>query len=251
MALIETDATIYHEYEKAVRAGRLVAMATVLTGPRIGARLLIWPDGAWLGGLGEPQLDAAVRERAPSMFAALQSNRLSLTTATGAAEIFVDVQPPPSRLWIVGAVHIAAALVTYARTLGFYTVVVDPRTAFATPDRFPHADELIPRWPDEVLAPSRLDESACVVVLTHDEKIDNPALIAALRSPARYIGALGSRRTHAARMETLKALGVDDAQLARIHAPIGLDIAARRPEEIAVAIIAEIVAVVNGGERAR
>ena len=146
----------------------------------------------------------------------------------------------------MGAVHIAAALVTYAHTLGFYTIVIDPRTAFVTSERFPHADELIPRWPDVVFAEAVLDENACVVVLTHDEKIDNPALAMALRSPARYIGALGSRRTHAKRVAALKALGLEDAQIARIHAPVGLDIGARRPEEIALAIMAEIVAVMNG-----
>jgi xanthine/CO dehydrogenase XdhC/CoxF family maturation factor len=115
------------------------------------------------------------------------------------------VQPPPPRLWIVGAVHIAAALVTFAKALGFRTIVIDPRTAFATPVRFSHADELIVRWPQEVLTAANLDAAACVVVLTHDAKIDNPALAAALRSPARYIGALGARKTHAARIAALRA----------------------------------------------
>ncbi len=242
---------VHQHFEEAVRTNRLAALATVLTGPDIGARLLLFPDHSSVGSLGDPLCDAAVQERVPSLFAALQSERLSVETAAGTVEVFVDVQPPQPRLWIVGAVHIASALVTYARTLGFFTIVVDPRTAFATPERFAHADQLIPRWPDAVFAETGLDESACVVVLTHDEKIDNPALVAALRSPARYIGALGSRRTHAKRIEALRKLGLDDAQLARIHAPIGLAIGARRPEEIALAIMAEIVAVRNGGERGR
>lgn len=241
-----TDASIYRQFEEAVRRGRLVAMATALTGPTIGAKMLLWPGGGSEGSLGEPTLDAVARERAAQVFASLRPERLTVETAGGPVELFLDVQPPPPRLWIVGAVHIAAALVTYARTLGFYTIVVDPRTAFAAPERFPHADELITRWPDAVFAEVGLDESACVVVLTHDEKIDNPALAMALRSPARYIGALGSRRTHAKRAAALKALGLEDAQIARIHAPIGLDIGARRPEEIALAIMAEIVAVMNG-----
>lgn len=244
--MAETHASIYRRFEEAVRAGRLVALATALTGPTIGTKMLIWPDGSTIGSLGEPALDRIVRERAASCFASLQPERLTVEAAAEPVELFIDVQPPPPRLWIVGAVHIAAALVTYARTLGFYTVVIDPRTAFATAERFPHADELIPRWPDVVFAEATLDESACVVVLTHDEKIDNPALAMALRSPARYIGALGSRRTHARRVAALKALGLEDAQIARIHAPIGLDIGARRPEEIALAIMAEIVAVMNG-----
>ncbi len=242
---------VLQQFEDAVRAGRLTALATVLTGAISGAKLLIFPTGDIVGALGDPMLDAAVRQRAPHLFAHLQSKRLSIETATGVAECFIDVQPPQPRLWIVGAVHIASALVTFAKTLGYYTVVVDPRAAFATPERFPHVDELIAHWPNEVLTEARLDESACVVVLTHDEKIDNPALTVALDSPARYVGALGSRKTHARRVAALKALGLDDAQIARIHAPIGLDIGARRPEEIALAIMAEIVAAMNAGERER
>ncbi|MBK8798024.1 MAG: XdhC family protein [Anaerolineales bacterium] len=224
-------------------------MATVLTGPAVGAKLLLFADGATAGALGDAGLDEAVRARAPICLASLQSERLTVETAAGPIDIFIDVQPPQPRLWMVGAVHIAVALATYARPLGFRTIVLDPRTAFATPARFAHADELITGWPADVLAAAQLDESACVVVLTHDEKIDNPALVAALHSPARYIGALGSRKTHAKRVAVLQALGVDEAKLARIHAPIGLPIGAQRPEEIALAIMAEIVAVVNGVRR--
>ena len=238
--------SVYPQFENTVRGGRLAALATVLTGAAIGSRLLLYPNGESAGSLGDPVLDEAIRQRAPHFFATLQSERLTLESAAGPVELFIDVQPSQPRLWIVGAVHIAVALVTYARVLGFRTFVIDPRTAFATPGRFAHADELIPRWPQEVLTAANLDANACVVALTHDAKIDNPALIAALRSPARYVGALGSRKTHAQRLVALKALGLDDAQLARIHAPIGLDIGARRPEEIALAIMAEIVAVVNG-----
>ncbi len=236
----------YRGFEDAVRAGQPAALATVLTGPGAGAALLILPDGAAVGALGDVRLDDAVFARAPDLFTVLRAERLTVTTDAGPVELFLDVQPPPPRLWIVGAVHIATALVTFARTLGFYTTVIDPRAAFATPERFGHADALLVRWPQEVLTAANLDAAACVVVLTHDAKIDNPALVAALRSPARYIGALGARRTHAKRLDALKELGMDDAQLARIHAPIGLDIGARRPEEIALAIMAEIVAVVNG-----
>lgn len=238
--------SIFQQFEETVRAGKLAAMATVLTGPAIGAKLLLFADGATAGALGAAGLDEAVRARAPFCFASLQPERLTVETAAGLVDVFIDVQPPPPRLWIVGAVHIAVALATYARPLGFRTIVLDPRTAFATPARFAHADELITDWPADVLAAAQLDESACVVVLTHDEKIDNPALAAALQSPARYIGALGSRKTHAKRMVALQALGIDEAQRARIYAPIGLNIGAQRPEEIALAIMAEIVAVVNG-----
>jgi xanthine dehydrogenase accessory factor len=130
--------------------------------------------------------------------------------------------------------------------LGFETIVVDSRTAFATPERFGHATQLVVRWPADALAELRLDEGCYVVVLTHDAKIDDPALARAVQSPARYVGALGSRRTHEKRLASLRALGVPDAALARIHAPIGLDLGGRAPEEIALAIMAEIVAVRNG-----
>jgi xanthine dehydrogenase accessory factor len=152
------------------------------------------------------------------------------------------VQPPPPKLLIVGAVHIAIPLITIANVLGFHTVVLDARSAFATPERFAHADRLQIGWPADALPELQVDESTYVVVLTHDEKIDDPALLYACRSLARYIGALGSKRTHAQRVERLRSLGLSDAEIARIHAPIGLDIGARKPEEIAVAILAEIIA---------
>jgi xanthine dehydrogenase accessory factor len=248
VAPLATNALPYQHFERAVRAGRLAALATVLNGATMGASLFVLPEGATAGTFGDGRLDDAVLARSPDFFTTLQSERLAVETIAGSADLFIDVQPPQPRLWIVGAVHIAAALVTYARPLGFRTIVIDPRAAFATPERFVHADELIARWPQEVLTAANLDAAACVVVLTHDAKIDNPALVAALHSPARYIGALGARKTHATRIAALNALGLDAAQLARIHAPIGLAIGARRPEEIALAIMAEIVAVVNGQE---
>jgi xanthine dehydrogenase accessory factor len=232
-------------FEQAVREARLVALATVLDGPQIGARLLLWPDGASMGTLGDATLDAAMRVRAADLLAALHSERITFSTAHGTAGVFAAVEAPPPKLVIVGAVHIAVALVTCGKTLGYHTVVVDPRTAFATPARFPHADRLIAGWPDAVLPTVGIDEATCVVVLTHDEKIDDPALAYACRSPARYIGALGSRRTHAARVERLQQAGLCAGEIGRIHAPIGLAIGARRPEEIALAIMAEIVATKN------
>lgn len=236
-------------FEEAVRAGQPAALATALTGGSAGATLLVLPGGSAAGTLGDAQIDNTVLARTSKLFTDLRAERLTVMTDAGPVELFIDVQLPPPRLWIVGAVHIATALVTFAKALGFRTIVIDPRAAFATPERFGHADELIARWPQEVLTTANLDAAACVVVLTHDAKIDNPALVAALNSPARYIGALGARKTHAKRLAALKELGIDDAQLARIHAPIGLDIGARRPEEIALAIMAEIVAVINGGKR--
>lgn len=237
--------SIYPSLAQALKAGRLVAVATVLKGTGFGQKMLIWPDGRRQGSLGSDSIDDAVTVRAQAAMARQHSERFILGTEADGVEIFVDVHAPPPQLVIVGAVHIAIPLVTFARTLGFRTVVVDARSAFATEDRFRHADELIIRWPADVLAELNLNESTYVVTLTHDEKLDNPALLAALNRPVRYIGALGSRRTHAKRVDALKAEGVTDEQLARIHAPIGIDLGGRAPEEIAVSIIAEIVQVSN------
>ena len=130
--------------------------------------------------------------------------------------------------------------------MGFHTTVVDARSAFATPDRFAHADRIILQWPDDALAELELDEGCYIAILSHDDKLDVPALKVALASRARYIGALGSRRTMAGRAQKLREMGISDEQLARVHNPIGLNLGGRRPEEIALAIMAEIVAVRNG-----
>lgn len=227
-----------------VRAERLVAGLTVLAGPRPGAKMLVWP-ASHEGSLGDPAVDEEALSIARSALAGQQATRVTLRRAGAEWDIFVDVFSPPPKLVIVGAVHIAIPLVTFARSLGFRTIVVDARRAFATAERFAHADELRIGWPGDIVRALNLNEATCFVTLTHDEKLDNPALLAALNSPVRYIGALGSRRTHAARVAALKAEGATDEQIARIHAPIGLDLGGRRPEEIAVAIIAEIVQTVN------
>jgi xanthine dehydrogenase accessory factor len=146
---------------------------------------------------------------------------------------------------MVGGVHISIALGALAKVVGFHTVVVDARSAFATEARFPHADELVLAWPDEALE-GRLDARSCVAVLTHDPKLDDPALRVALASPARYIGALGSPKTHAKRLERLRGEGFSDDQLARIHGPIGLPIGAKTPQEIALSILAEVVKAQRG-----
>lgn len=238
--------TTFRAFQQAVRENKLVALATVIAGDGIGNKLLIWPDGTTQGDLGSPELNAQVGQRARSLLAQQRSARFSLDVGGMEREIFVDVQAPPPQLVIVGAVHIAIHLVALAKQIGLRTTVVDARSAFATPERFPHADLLLSQWPADALRELHIDESTSVVVLTHDEKLDNPALMVAVTSPAQYIGALGSSKTHARRVEALKAEGITDAQLARIHAPIGLDLGGRKPEEIAVAILAEIVAVRNG-----
>ncbi|MBK8046952.1 MAG: XdhC family protein [Anaerolineales bacterium] len=236
---------VFRCFLDAIRAAQLVALVTVIDGPRQGAKLVVWPGGKSEGSLGDPTLDENAVRTTLLQIERLQPAQALIETAGETAMVFIDVQPPPPKLIVVGAVHMAIPLITFARTLGYHTTVIDPRSAFATSERFGHADRLCIGWPTETLRAIAIDEATSIVVVTHDEKIDDPALVFACRSPARYIGALGSRRTHAARTVRLRALGLADAEIARIRAPIGLPIGARRPEEIAVSIIAEIIAVAN------
>lgn len=180
------------------------------------------------------------------ILASFQSGRRIFRRDGDEIDVFFEVYPPPPELVVVGAVHVAIPLVEFARSMGFRTVVIDPRRAFATTERFPHADELVVGWPQEALVSQRLHESSYVVVLSHDLKIDLPALETALGSPARYIGALGSKKTHAKRMAALAGKGFTDQQIGRIFSPVGLDLGGRRPEEIALSIIAEVVAARHG-----
>jgi xanthine dehydrogenase accessory factor len=160
---------------------------------------------------------------------------------TPQGRVFLTVHVPPPRLVITGAVHISQALAPVARLVGYDVTIVDPRTAFATPERFPDVT-VIAEWPDVALPPLHVDRYTAFVALTHDPKIDDPALMHALGRDCFYIGALGSRKTHARRLERLKAQGMSDMALARIHAPIGLAIGAVSPPEIAVSIMGEITA---------
>jgi xanthine dehydrogenase accessory factor len=155
-------------------------------------------------------------------------------------EYFLTVQAPAPRLTLIGAVHISQALAPIARIAGLDVSIIDPRTAFATQDRFPDTP-VVAKWPDEALAQTPLDRYTAICLLTHDPKIDDPALTIALKAECFYIGALGSRKTHAKRLERMRAQGFDDAALARIHAPIGLDIGAVSPAEIAVSIVGEVI----------
>jgi xanthine dehydrogenase accessory factor len=159
----------------------------------------------------------------------------------GGKKLFLNVYAPTAKLVIVGAVHISQALAPLARALDYDVTIVDPRTAFASPERFPDVP-LIAEWPDVALPPLEIDRYTAFVALTHDPKIDDPALLYAFKRDCFYIGALGSRKTHAKRAERLRALGATEADIARIHAPIGLPIGAVSPSEIAVAILAEITA---------
>lgn len=183
-------------------------------------------------GLGDAMAEAFRRDR-------------SGTVETAEGEVFIRVYNPPLRMIVIGAVHTAQYLAPLARMGGYDVTIIDPRGAFATDLRFPDV-RLVAEWPDEVLPTLGLDARTAFVALTHDPKIDDVALRLALASQAFYIGALGSTRTHAKRLERLKSQGSDEASLARIHAPIGLDIGAQGPAEIALSIMGEITAVLRG-----
>jgi xanthine dehydrogenase accessory factor len=216
------------------RAGRPAALVTHL---ETGRQVLIDGDRV-AGDLAIDDADLATIRRA------IDQDR-SAPIEGPAGTLFVEVWNPPLRLVVIGAVHIAQALAPLGALAGHQVALVDPRSAFAAAHRFAGID-VTGEWPDKALARLRPDKRTAVVVLTHDPKIDDPALRSALQSEAFYIGALGSRRTHAKRLERLLAAGFTQQQTARIHAPVGLDIGARTPAEIAVAIIAEVTAVLRG-----
>ena len=224
-----------------VRADRRGALVTVVAGPGLGGKLLVTPD-AVQGSLGDPALDAAAaglaRELLPGEEAAVRE--------LDGRQLFFDVYAPQPRLLIVGAVDFAAALARLARFTGFKVTVVDARERFATTERIPDADEVVVAWPQEHLADNPPDDATYAAVLTHEPRFDDPTLTALLRSPVAYIGAMGSRRAHAERLERLREAGFGDADIARISGPIGLDIGAKSPEETAVSILAEVIAARHG-----
>ena len=186
---------------------------------------------------------------AASLHDALRRDK-SVLIETPQGELFIDVFNPPLRIVVIGAVHVAQAMLPLAAALGHDMVIIDPREAFATRERFGDA-ALIADWPDEALPKLGVDARTAIVALAHEPRIDDPALIQGLSSGALYVGALGSKKTHAARVERLTQAGITQAQIARIHAPIGLDIGAQGPSEIALSIIAEITAVQRGKDSTR
>jgi xanthine dehydrogenase accessory factor len=221
----------------------LCAVATVVSGANVGAKILVYPDGRVSGDLGDAALQIqVVRDAQIAMQEEQSENRAYADT-----EIFIDVFAPKPKLIIFGGVHTAIPLTQFAQALGFRVTIVDGRSRFATRERFPTADEIIVAWPDEAIAQMKIDSSTFIAILTHDPKFDIPALKALSQThPPRYIGAMGSRETRKQHFAELRASGVSDEFLARVHGPIGLDLGARAPEEMALAIIAEILAVRRG-----
>jgi xanthine dehydrogenase accessory factor len=235
------DPRSYDAVRGELLAERSAVLAEVVKGPGelVGCKLLLREDGrveGSLAGLDQPALEAAQAALAEG-----RSRRVDLPGETP-VELFVEALRPSPTLAIVGGVHIAVALTALARTLGYRTIVVDPRRAFGNAERFAHAERVVQAWPDQALGEIGLTASTAVAVLTHDPKLDDPALRAALPSPAFYVGALGSKATQEKRRRRLLEAGVSEAQLARLHAPIGLELGGRSPEEIALAVMAQIVA---------
>jgi xanthine dehydrogenase accessory factor len=226
-------------FAEVARAGGRAAEVTLVSGARPGAKLLVEPDGARSGSLGAPELDDEGARIAGELLWA-ESSELR-------GPMFFDVVAPPPRLILFGAVDVAAALARLAHDAGWRAYVVDPRARFATPERFPDAEEVIAAWPQQAFARlGGIDPATSIAVLTHDPKLDDAALEIALRSPARFIGAMGSRRAQEARRERLVALGLSDEEMARLSAPLGLDLGASSTEETALSILAEVVAARHG-----
>jgi xanthine dehydrogenase accessory factor len=230
--------SLQSEFAVAERA----ALVTVIEGgPH--ARLLVRPDQSVEGTLGTPELDSAAVALGEELMWAERSERREV----GGVSLFVDVTAPPPRLIMFGAVDFAGALARMARAAGWRPYVIDPRGRFATRERFPDAEEIVVAWPDEAFAQiGGIDRATYIAVLTHDPKLDDAALELAVRSDAAYIGAMGSRRAQEKRRERLVEKGLTDDELARIAAPIGLDLGGLTAEETALSIMAEVVAVRNG-----
>jgi xanthine dehydrogenase accessory factor len=248
---------LYEELASAIRAEEAVALATVIAGPGQGGKLLVGPGRTPIGSLGDADLDRVVIRDALGELAAGTTVVRHYGEHGEAREtvvaVFVESFAPPPQMLVFGAVDFTAALVRVAKVLGYRVTVCDAREVFATRARFPQADEVVVDWPDRLLGRvgGGLTARDAVCVLTHDAKFDVPALVAALGTDVGYVGAMGSRRTHAERIERLEEAGVDAASLNRIRAPIGLDIGARTPEETAVSICSEIIAQRTGRADAR
>lgn len=250
--------SVYDELQRRLRSQEPVGLATVIDGPNVGAKLLVAPGTKDVGSLGDAELDRIVARDA---HAELDAGRSGIrhygprgeTTPedlfdTPIVRVFIETWAPPPQMWIFGAVDFTAALAKVAKVLGYRVTVCDAREIFATRRRFPMADEVVVSWPGKLFEGrgTTLTGRDAVCILTHDPKFDVPAVQGALATDVGYIGVMGSRTTHAKRVERLREVGVDDAGLMRLMSPIGLDLGARTPEETAVSICAEIIATRTG-----
>ncbi|HEX7992728.1 MAG TPA: XdhC family protein [Streptosporangiaceae bacterium] len=246
----------FGDIARAVWAGEPVAVATVIEGPgTVGGRRVIWPadrDPHATGTLGSgDRLDQATDDDARGMLAqgltAVRHYGADGERRMDELSVFVQSFAPPPRMLVFGAIDFAAAVARIGKFLGYRVTVCDARPVFATNARFPDADEVVTDWPHRYLSGVTTDERTVICVLTHDPKFDVPVLEVALRAPAAYIGAMGSRRTHEDRLDRLREAGMNETELARLRSPVGLDLGARTPEETAVAIAAELIQLRWGG----
>ncbi|MCX4231392.1 XdhC family protein [Streptomyces ortus] len=246
---------VFRSALSAVASGEPRALARVVRGPAelLGRALLVHPDGSYEGsyGNGSAELDRTAAAEARAMLDGGRTGTLDLSedgsNCPGGLTLLVESNVPPPRMIVFGAIDFAAALVRAGKFLGYHVTVCDARPVFATRARFPEADDLVVDWPHRYLRGTATDGRTVLCVLTHDAKFDIPLLEQALRLPVAFVGAMGSRRTHADRDRRLREAGLTDAELARLRSPIGLDLGARTPEETALSIAAEIVAARRGG----
>jgi xanthine dehydrogenase accessory factor len=244
-------ADLLSRWHEALAEQSPVAVATVIQGPAgsVGGKILISPEDH-TGTAGNDDLDRAIVEGARAMLEGGKTGTVHYgprgQRRMEDVAVFIQSFAPPPRMYVFGAIDFASAVARVGKFMGYRVIVCDARAVFATRERFPSADEIVVAWPDEFLKTAEVDGRSVISVLTHDPKFDVPVLKRALDTPAGYIGAMGSRRTHDNRTARLKEEGVTDEQLARISSPIGLDLGARTPEETAIAIAAEIVALRTG-----
>ncbi|MFJ5078528.1 XdhC family protein [Streptomyces sp. NPDC088553] len=245
---------VFHAALAAAVTGEAAALARIVSGPEdlMGRALLVRPDGSYEGKLGgHPELDRTAAGEARAMLDAGRTGAVEIgedgSRCGQPLTLLVESSVPAPRMIVFGAIDFAAALVRVGKFLGYHVTVCDARPVFATPARFPEADDIVVEWPHRYLESTEVDGRTVLCVLTHDAKFDVPLLQAALKLPVAYVGAMGSRRTHEDRNERLREVGVTELELARLRSPIGLDLGARTPEETALSIGAEIVASRRGG----
>ena len=236
--------SIYEPLKEHLISREPFAIVTLLEGAdeNINQKILVKLNGDVIGDL---SLSEQTGFHVNDVLSLLDDGKSTSMELKDGTRIFIEAHPLPSKLIIIGAVHLAENLITIANSVGFDTILIDPRQAFASRERFPHVKELMLEWPEQAMSNIVLDKSAYIAVLTHDPKLDDPALQMALKSNARYVGALGSRRTNQKRLERLREAGLSEDLLSKLHAPIGLDLGGYSQGEIAISIMAEIVKVKN------
>jgi xanthine dehydrogenase accessory factor len=241
---------VYELVAQDIRDSRPVAVVTVIVSPDlVGEKMLVYEDGRRVGSLGNPAIDdlAAVDAADAIRYERVRTQAYDIPGSAGRqVTVFLEPHVPPPSLVIIGAGHTSIPLAAMGRIAGFKVTLIDARAAFATNERFKDVDEIIVEWPHRAMAERPISSSTYIAVLTHDPKFEEPLLPILIRSDARYIGVIGSRKTQVQRRERLRAEGFTDADLARLSGPIGLDIGAVSPEEIAISILAEIVAKRHG-----